>query len=272
MVETMAIYVDIESLLDLRQGFLVCNGKTYDEVLEYISSDEYNNRNIDNLMEFTSAQYIEHVKSGDINLVVESIITNIHFDINKSIDRIIMKSNHDNALYTPEILFDIGNFDFTKEQEDMLINLLFIKTGERSKITLVRNYVDKMSPVFIRDNNIAFVYIYRASTWLNKHGAKLMDTSLEKTEFYFAPIYEKNEEAELNVFEEAGFRDGFTFYEFGLSRFTKVRFNPCLFYSNCVIATELQKDLLAQLRKETVDLGEIKDSEIEELLDGCLSW
>lgn len=268
MVETRAIYIDIESLFDLRQGFLVCNGKTYEEVVAYITSDEYNNRNIDNLMEFTSQQYMDHVKTGDLQLVAESIITHIHFDLGKCIERILMTGNLDNAVYSPEILFDIGNFKFTKEQEDELVNLLFIKTGEKCKITIVRNYVDLMSPMFIRDNSIMFIYMYRASPWLNKHGEKLLLTPLDKTEFYFAPIYENNDEAAVSVFEEAGFKDGFTFYEFGLSRFTKCRFNPILFYSNCIIANDLQKDLLEKLRKDTIDLGEKYDSEIEELLDG----
>lgn len=265
------IYVDMESLFDLRQGFLTTKGLTPLELNEYILNDEYNNRETDELMGFTREDYRKEVDEGNMDIVKGSIVTYIGNEIFNRIQNMTANNVVDGAHYIPEVWLNQGNFEFTNEEIDMLKNLMFVTFGSVCNVDVLYIPLKQLSPSFIEENNIRLVYMYDCSEWLNLHGNHLTNNPIPKTEFYFAPIYSNYDLDAIEKLKEIGFRDGFSYVEFVMSPHTKCRFYPTVFYSNNVISTAIQQSLLKDLQKETVEKSKEFDSEIEELLDGCLS-
>ena len=94
MTETSKIYVDIESLLDIRQAILskLMNPK---DLIDFVNTEEYNFRSTDNFAKVDMAKYEEIYKSPTLDLLQRSTVT---FIVN-TIRTKLMNLEKRNALY-----------------------------------------------------------------------------------------------------------------------------------------------------------------------------
>ena len=75
MKETSKIYVDLESLLDIRQAILYTLYPDQDKLMTYLDSEEYNFRQTDTFSIVNSADYDVAYKSRSTDLLPYSTIT-----------------------------------------------------------------------------------------------------------------------------------------------------------------------------------------------------
>lgn len=266
-MEKMVMYIDIESLLDLRQGFLVTKGKQWEEVFEYLNSIDYNNRVSDNLMEFSNKEYRQEVANGNVDLIKNSILTHVFTTLLGKLMNVSVKSNIDNVKYIPEVWVNVYPFELTEEEIDGIKNGLFHHINMDCYIEVISRDIKELTPHFIKEANIDTCFIYDVSTWINTHGNKLTRSPCIETEIVMPPIYEvEPTEEELEKLKQIGFEDGFDFLQTMASFYTKLTFLPITFYTNHLIANEIILGFKEEFEKETQEKSKEYEDEVEEYL------
>lgn len=252
MSETSKIYVDIESLLDLRQAIL---SKLMDpkSLLDFINSEEYNFRNTDNFTNVDMTKYEEIYKSMTIDLLQRSTVT---FIVN-TIRTKLMNLEKRNALYgeskKPEVFFNIYPFNVTQAQADALQNLLFIKLGKCCLVSIINKPIKEVGPFFIKSMNFTACFIYRVSEWIEQHTDSLNNIKLHDTLIYFPSIYKVEDvDNEIEKIRKLGFRDIFGYVEFLLSSAVNINFLPIVFYNNIVTSSILIDNYNKDLSKTSL--------------------
>lgn len=239
MNNTSKIYVDIESLLDLRQAILSKLMDT-EALLDFINSDEYNFRNTDNFANVDMTKYEEVYKSMTVDILHHSTVT---FIIN-TIRTKLMNLEKRNALYgeskSPEVVLNIYPFDMTQKQIEALQNLLFIKLDKCCFVSIINKPIKEISPYFIKNMNFTACFIYRASEWIEQHTDTLNSIKLPDTLLYFPAIYKVEDKTnEIDKIKKLGFKDVFGYVEFLLSSAVNINFLPIVFYSNIITSSIL---------------------------------
>lgn len=266
-MEKVVLYIDIESLLDLRQGFLVWKGVEWDEIKRYLESDEYNHRDVDDLMHFKAEEYRSEVEKGNKELVKNSILT---FNLSTLITKILnlsVKSGVDGVSYTPEVWIDVHPFEFTDEEINGIKNGVFSHIGIDCFIEVVNLGYEKVTPFLINETKMDTCLIYNFSGWLNKHGEDMSKNPCLHTDLIFPPIYAvKPTDEDMKVFNEFGFDDGFTYMSFLTSYYAKIDFHPITYYTNQIIAREVLEELLAEFKDNSEEDGKQYEDEVEEYL------
>lgn len=254
MADTSKIYVDIESLLDLRQAILSTFIDPKD-LIEFINTEEYNFRTTDNFANVDMVQYEEIYKKPSLDLLQRSTVT---FIVN-TIRTKLMNLEKRNALYNetkkPEVMLNVYPFDMTQKQADVLQNLLFIKLGSCCLVSIINKPIEEVGPYFIQSMNFTACYIYRSSRWIEHHTDTLNTIKLPDTLIYFPAIYKVEEnKKELSKLTKLGFKDIFGYIEFLLSSAVNINFLPIVFYNNIVTSSILVDKYNEGLSK--TELGE----------------
>lgn len=239
MSETSKIYVDIESLLDIRQAILskLMNPK---DLIDFVNTEEYNFRTTDNFAKVNMAEYEEIYKAPTLDLLQRSTVT---FIVN-TIRTKLMNLEKRNALYSetkkPEIMLNIYPFEMTQAQADAFQNLLFIKLGSCCLVSIINKPIEEVGPYFINTMNFTACFIYRVSRWIEHHTDTLNNIKLPDTLIYFPAIYKVEEDKkELDKLRKLGFKDVFGYLEFLLSSAVNINFLPIVFYNNIVTSSIL---------------------------------
>lgn len=236
---TTPIYVDIESLLDLRQAILskLMGPK---DLVEFINSEEYNFRNTDIFKKVDMTKYEEIYNTMTIDLLQRSTVT---FIVN-TIRTKLMNLEKRNALYgeskKPEVVLNVHPFELTQAQADTLQNLLFIKLDKKCLISIISKPVEEVGPFFIKNMDFTACYIYRASRWIEQHTDTLNNIKLPDTLLYFPAVYKVEDDTnEIEKIKKLGFKDIFGYVEFLLSSAVNINFLPIVFYNNIVTSSIL---------------------------------
>lgn len=267
-MEKIVMYIDVESLLDLRQGFLVSKGKEWDEIYEYLISIDYNNRVSDNLMEFTNEEYRAEVAKGNKELLRNSIITHTFTTLLGKLMNVSVKSNIDGVKYTPEVWINIWPFQLTPEEADGFKNGLFHHINMDCYIEIISRDIKEVSPSFINEANIDTCFVYDVSAWMDAHGNNLTQVPCVKTDLIMPPIYAvEPTEDDLEKLKQIGFEDGFSFLEAMSSFYTKLTFLPITFYTNHLVADLIIKEYTSTFTKEAEEKGKEYEDEVEEYLN-----
>lgn len=239
MTDTSKIYVDIESLLDLRQAILskLMGPK---DLVEFINSDEYNFRNTDNFKNVDMIKYEEIYSNMTVDLLQRSTVTFIANTLRTK----LMNLEKRNALYSetkkPEVVLNVYPFDLIQAQADTLQNLLFIKLDKKCLVSVINKPVEEVGPFFIKSMEFTACYIYRASRWIEQHTETLNNIKLPDTLLYFPAIYKVEDDTnEIDKIKKLGFKDIFGYVEFLLSSAVNINFLPIVFYNNIVTSSIL---------------------------------
>lgn len=238
MKETSKIYLDIESLLDIRQAILskLMNIK---DLVEYINSDEYNFRKTD-IFPIDMSSYKSINDKHEIDLLERSTVTFILNAVRSKLENLEKRNSFYGETKIPEVLLNIYPFNLNEKQIDILQNLLFVKLDSKCIITVINKPISELTPYFIKSLDIIVCYIYNFTEWLNKHTDALSVTKIPDTMFYFPSIYKlEDTNNELEKINKLGFKDIFSYIEFLYSSIANITFLPIIFYTNIVTATSI---------------------------------
>ena len=239
MTDTSKIFVDIESLLDIRQAIL---SKLMDPVklAEFVVSDDYSFRKTDIFKNVDMVEYDKLSKNLSIDLLQRSTVTYIVNTIKTKLMNLQKRNTYYGETKTPEILLNVYPFDFNEKQAEALQNLFFVKLGSCCLITLIKKPIEEITPYFIKSLDINTCYIYHANIWIEKHTDTLNKMKLPDTLLYFPAICKVEDDTnEIAKITKMGFKDIFGYVEFLLSSAVNINFLPVLFYNNIVSSSLL---------------------------------
>lgn len=234
MAETSKIYVDIESLFDIRQAIL---SYLIDPIklAEFVVSDEYSFRTTDTFKNVDMVKYEELRKNMTVDILPRSTVTFIVNTIINKLQTLQKRNSYYGESKVPEVVLNVHPFQLTEEQSTAIQNLLFVKLGKACHVSLMSKPVEEISPFFIKSLNLTACYIYNASRWIEKHTDSLNDNKLPDTLIYFPSIYKvEDTKNEIKNITKLGFKDIFGYVEFLLSSAVNINFLPVIFYSNIV--------------------------------------
>lgn len=231
------VYLDIESLLDLRQGFLLTQTDRVDELTEYVLGDEYNYRSMDSFPKFTENDYREAMANPTKAFLEGSLITYLLGIVQTTLSGTENSDKFNGEKTVPELWFNTYPFKLSEEELERLRDLLFVKLGRQHLIEMVYFPLSDVSPRLLSDGGFISAFIYDFTGWINIHGEALQKTTLHECPLHFAPVFKiLPTEEEMKLIEKTGFGDMFSYTEFALSPLVKVNFLPMLFYSNIIVA------------------------------------
>jgi hypothetical protein len=261
MTDTAKIYIDIDSLLDSRQGILNRLSKDVLDVIEYISTDTYSFREVDDFSDIVDMkEYSRLSKRRPKEILSMSTITYLINILKNKIDNIEKRNTFYNETKHPEVVLNIYPYDLTSKERDHIRDMLFLKLDTDVFITIVSLHHSEISPYYIQSNNFVSCFIYDISKWMNSHLESLQKVKLTDTVLYFPAVYsKKGTKEELKVISDLGFKDIFSYFEFLLSNVVTVSFLPVVFYTNVLIATSiLEKFEIEEFEEVDVELPEME--------------
>jgi len=254
MTGTSSIYVDIESLFDIRQAILSKLMPTT-KLVDFVISDEYNFRKTDIFKNVDMVEYEKIKQNLTADILPRATITYIVNTLNTKLQNFQKRSSYYGESKQPEILLNVYPFNLTEKQAATIQNLLFVKLGKTCAVTLINKPVEDISPFFIKSHDVIVCYIYDSSRWLEKHTDSLNTIKLPDTFIYFPSIYKVEDTAnEIAKITKLGFKDIFGYVEFLLSSAININFLPILFYSN-IVSSSIAVDKYNETLSKT-SLGE----------------
>jgi len=252
--DTARIYVDIDSLLDIRQAVLT-HLVTQNKLAEFLNTDDYNFREIDKFSIINMIEYYKIDNQRDSDLISRSTITYILNVLKSKISNLEKRNNFYGETKKPEILLNIYPFILSTQEQEDIQNALFIKLESNCIINIINKSIEEISPFFIRSNGIISAFIYNFSKWGNSHTDSLSQAPLKDTLLYFPSVYyDTRKKDQLNIISKLGFKDIFSYLEYLYSAVASINFLPTVFYSNIVTASAILEKYNRELVK--TPLGE----------------
>lgn len=231
------IYVDIESLLDIRQGILH-KLTTEDKLVKYINSDEYNLREMDSFSIVNMDDYKKIYEAKPVDILKYSTITYIINVLNTKVANLEKRNSYYGEKKIPEVLLNIYPFQLDKDTIELIQNMLFIKLHRKSYVEIINIPNKELSPFFIKNSSIVTCLIYNFQEWFNLHADSLREVKLLDTVMYFPSIYyNKGTKEDLKLINNLGFKDVFSYIEFIMAEYALINFLPIVFYSNIMTSS-----------------------------------
>lgn len=254
--EKGVIYVDIESLLDIRQGIL---HKLVEEekLVEYLNSDEYNLRDIDEFSIVNMDDYRRLYNEKPVDILKYSTITYIINVLNSKVVNLEKRNGYYGEKRLPEVLLNIYPFNLDKATIELIQNALFIKLNKKTYVEIISISNKDLSPFFIKNSSMVTCLIYNFQEWISAHADSLREVKLLDTVLYFPSIYyNKGTKEDIQYIKNLGFKDIFSYVEFLIAEYAIINFLPTVFYSNIMTsslyADQFNKILVKkELDKET---------------------
>lgn len=234
------ILIDLDSLLDIRQGIL---HKLLDEekLSEFIASETYNFRTTDDfssIVDQDKYELIELNRTQDI--VLNSTISYLYNILRRKLIDLEKRNNYFQETKDVELIINIYPFKLTTEQQDLLINGIFKKLNLKIFIKCIYIETFKITPLFLRDNDIVEVFLYDATTWLDTQLDNVYNSSfkIHDIRINFPSIYKKELTEDMKKkLDDNGFKDIFSVLEYLVSAYAIINFLPVMFYNNLIIST-----------------------------------
>ena len=253
-MKTSIIYVDMESLFDLRQGVIGTVAEDKEKAMEYLLSEEYNFRETDDLKFIPPGTYREAMKKPTKEILEASCITRIFLCIKQKIDAMENRNKYYNEDKEPSVLLNLYPFDFTEEESEHILNLLFVKLQTDCVINVANFPISTLSPYYCKSNGIVSAFIYRFKDWIDLHAEAAKNIPMHDTLLYFPALYEKlPTPEELKKLQKLGFKDPMSYMEYLLSSVASINFLPTVFYSNLVTALSYLDKFDSKLKEEFID-------------------
>lgn len=237
IANTAKIYVDIDSILDIRQAILthlIPSAK----LVEFLNSDEYTFREIDRFPMANMTRYNQIDHAREPVLIRRATVTYIINVLRTKIVNLEKRNTFYKETKKPEILLNIHPFRIEEHVAEDIQNALFVKLGSNCVVTIVSKSIESLSPYYLKSNEVVSAFIYNFSKWCNAHTSSLSKTDIKDIPLYFPSIYHDNRKKdELKVIRKLGFKDVFSYMEYLYSNVADINFLPTVFYSNIVTAT-----------------------------------
>jgi uncharacterized protein YuzB (UPF0349 family) len=251
MIKTSKIYVDIHTLLDLRQGVLYGMYETHEALAEYLLSEEYCMRAVDQFPDVSNEELKEQLVDPSLDILEASMATHMFNVIKSKIANLVKRNQHYNETSEPEIVVNAYPFLLTEKEVNHIRDLIFIKLDKKAFITVICVPDKDLTPYFFKSIEAVSAFIYDFKSWVENHLESLNKQRLPECLFYFPAVGNKPlTEEEKKLYTKLGFKDIYEYTEFILSSVVTVSFLPILFYSSEMIAAAHLEKLNAHVLKE----------------------
>lgn len=263
---TARIYVDLESLFDLRQAALLTLTRDPKTLAQYLNSEAYNYRQSDTFPEVDPTEYRQVYQGKNMALWSKSTITHILTLLQTKITNLEKRNTFYNEKKIPEVVFNTYPLTLTDAQQEQIQNLLFVKLGGNCLVTLVHLPVQELTPYYFSHSGYVSCFLYNFSDWVNAHGKALESAKMPDLLLYFPSLYHETKDAhKLQEIEKLGFKDLFAYVEYLFASVVSVNFLPVVFYSNAVTASVYLRQFNTTLSQESL-LDPEQNREVEQLL------
>lgn len=258
-METAKIYVDIESLLDLRQAALYKLVEDKEKLATYLNTDDYNCRVYDRFSIVDQKKY-DHVysilKKEDLQY---STVTYILFHLRNKINHLENRNKYYGETKKPELVVNTFPIIMSPEEANYIRNLIFVKLKTDAIISMVYIPTRDLSPYYLKTNGVVSCFMYNISKWMNLHMDALSTQKLPDTILYFPAIgHEEIDSKEEERVRKMGFSDHFSYLEFFMANVVPINFLPVPFYSNLITASVYTEKYGDQMKKHPLDNEEKK--------------
>lgn len=254
MQDNNKIYIDLQSLLDVRQSCLI-ELMGQDTALDYSYKETYYLRDLDSFPVDMPVYNNLIAKASPIALS-KATITYMLVVITSKLTQVEKTNAIEDSKSQPELIVNTYPFAFKEDTLSAFKNALFVKLKVAVKITMVYEPVSTWTPSFIKSSGISNFYCYEGAEWLSQHAEYIGGGALKDVRLLFPMLGRAVlEKQDLKLIQKAGFKDIFSYTEFLFSQHTKLQFLPVVFYSNLITATAIL---------ETFDEG-IKQLDIDKL-------
>lgn len=238
MNDTNKIYIDIHSLLDIRQGLLI-ELMGLEQAVEFVNTDEYNFRENDTF-KVDMNKYQELLNSGNIIVLRNSTISYLETVIQSKIPSLERHNIYNHTHRPPELVVNIYPFTLDSYHVKLLQNGIFVKFGSNIQVSIVSNPIEDYSPYLLKNSNFVYFFSYFPNLWLDKHSKALSNKDPLSTTFYFpAMSYTEITNEDMKGIKELGFKDIFSYTEYLLSSSIRITFLPIFMYTNTITATAI---------------------------------
>lgn len=253
------ILTDIHSIFDLRQSKIAMLGDV-EKTKDYLVSEEYNFRQIDN---FSSVIDMDRYnKYYDIKeLLMYTTVTYVLALIKMKIDSLEKINNLKSSFSIAEVVINTYPYTLSEKLKNVLQNAIFVKLGKSCYVELICLAPKEITPLYITNTGINYMYMYDYSDWLNANSDAMDKVPMTSVVMYFPALYKVNPtEVDIKKLSMTGFKDFFSYVEYLYSYRTSLKFLPVLMYSNELIASGF-------LEKMNVKIKESSQKEITEFLN-----
>ena len=257
MTDTTKIYVDLASLLDLRQGTLYHLVQDKEKLADFIQSEAYNFREADKFSIVDQTEFDALYKSADIKIIPESIVTHILVAIQSKLSNIESRNAYYGEVKKPEVVLNVYPFKLTESQTSQLQNMLFVKLNTNTLVSVVTMKPQELSPYFFKISGVNAAFIYDFRLWMDAHADKLENVKMPDTILYFPSLYKETPSKEdIDKIVKMGFKDIFTYTEYLFSTAVSVNFLPVVFYTNLVTANSYLSKFNDELKETSLSKKE----------------
>lgn len=240
MTDTNKIYIDIHSLLDLRQGTLI-ELMGLEETTEYVNTNEYNFRDRD-IFPVDMERYNILLKEGNKSILRNSTITYMETVLLSKIPSLERHNIYNHTHRPPEIIVNMYPFNLEEYHLRLIQNAIFVKFGSNIQITLVNEELDVYTPYLLKNSNFVYFLSYFPNQWLDKHSKSLDNKEPLSTTLYFPAIaYRDLTEQDFKGIKDLGFKDIYSYTEYLLSSSVNITFLPIFMYSNTLTGNAIAK-------------------------------
>lgn len=256
MSEYNTIYVDVESLLDLRQALLIKEVGRSKALDDYLTSDDYIFRKTDNL-EGYPVNYHKEMENPSVELLKDSTITYIITVLMSKVKNNQYRNQLDGTASIAKVFLNMYPFRIDSRLRDELRSVLYVKLDELCEIEVGYIPDKELSPVFFNNSDIIYALIYDFTRWFNVHSKTVGTTRIDKTNLLFSPFYrrEMTEEEEETV-KKSGFPDILSYLRFSLSPYVSINFLPDVFYTNFAISLPVVERLMEETETQYKEAAE----------------
>jgi len=233
------IIVDLDSILDIRQGVL---GYLLDEeqLGKFIASTEYNFRSTDDFSSVINmGQYNVFNKERTRDLISKSTVNSLFTNIKNKVITIDKRNAQINETKKTEIIINIYPFQLTNDEQTAIIDVMFTKLETNVFITTAYLSPKDLTPNFLVNMEVCDLYIYDTSAWLNSQleNIKNYTNKLHSIKIHFPAISKENITTEMkSKIDKSGFNDIYSFIEYILSEKLSIEFIPSILYNNIIIS------------------------------------
>ena len=263
MASTKKIYIDIQSLLEIRQSTLT-HLLGADKALDLVHNKSYYLRDVEVFEGVDMAAYSEASKDPAIALKYATVTYMISVLMNR-LSQMEKLNSFQNEEATTELVLNIYPYRLPKEAVEVIRDAVFVKLRVPVMITIVNDDPSVWSPMYIKNSGVVHFYCYDCTTWMDRFGEEISGGMLRDVRMFFPSLgKEQLDKAQLKEVQKAGFRDIFAYTEFLLSPYMRVQFLPSVFYSNIFVSTKILEDFDEELvRKPLTPEEKQEDSQAQ---------
>ena len=242
------LLIDADSLFDLRQAkILHYDFSKKKEYEKYFLSEAYHFREIDafdyplsssmqleELLPYTTTSYLMPILNDKIGLL-------------ETRNAMVAKKS------IPEVILNIYPYYLDKKYEALITDALFLRLQKKCFIKIVRFPLEEITPVFIKNSDIAFFFLYSFNDWINLHADAIDKNPITDSFIYFPSLYKVlPKEEDYEKLKKLGFKEFFSYFEYLFSQKATIRFLPTIMYSSELLASVYLEKMNNVLLKESL--------------------